>query len=133
MPIVGNPSGNLQCIYYYHIAKRVIMFISLDHSISAKRWCIHLKLLHTFVLIIKCLVVKHAFLGTHIDCSFNEINLLIFAFMYICKQFKNSQTLRSLSSLPANASNKVVLPDPGGPKSRVILHKTNRMSQVRSY
>jgi hypothetical protein len=32
-------------------------------------------------------------------------------------------TLRSLSSLPAKASNKLVLPDPGGPNRSVILHK----------
>jgi len=43
----------------------------------------------------------------------------------IAKKYKDifCTTLRSLSSLPAKASNKVVLPDPGGPNRSVNLHK----------
>ena len=43
----------------------------------------------------------------------------------IAKKYEDAfcTTLRSLSSLPAKASNKLVLPDPGGPNRSVNLHK----------
>jgi len=37
-------------------------------------------------------------------------------------------TFKSLPSFPANANSKVVFPEPGGPKSNVILQKVHHQN-----
>ena len=61
--------------------------------------------------------------------KYKDTFCLVFARrIIIAKKYKDTfcTTLRSLSSLPAKASNKLVLPDPGGPNRSVILHKRKK-------